>query len=98
MSIKIILFKIFVCGPLLIGGIPLSILIIFPISLSLHRLDYIRTNKILQLYKIILTRMTTSISSEAFEKKAQKVKESKIMQWTKKITNKEISPLLLLLS
>ena len=30
------------------------------------------------------TRMTTSISSEAFEKKEHKVKESKIIQWTKK--------------
>ena len=39
-------------------------------------LNYISTDE---------TRMTTSISSEAFEKKEQKVKESKIIQWTKKI-------------
>ena len=30
------------------------------------------------------TRMTTSISNEAFEKKEQKVKKCKIIQWTKK--------------
>ena len=45
---------------------------------------------------LTLNKDATSISSEAFERK--KVKESKIIQWTKKITNNEISLLILLLS